>query len=247
MDIITRKEAQAQGLTHYFTGKLCKRGHTAKRYSSTGQCFECMAVRGQTEEAKDYQRRPDVKARKILSDRRSYRKYRHARLETQRQYNSTPERKLRKSEVDRLYREANAGAVKANKRKYYLENKAELSKRNTAYTRERARVDCQFRLARVLRKRTWDALRCQDAAKAVSFFDLCGCTPAELQSYLEAQFLPGMTWDNWTIDGWHVDHIRPCASFDLTDPEQQRACFHYTNLQPLWWEDNLRKGAKLAA
>jgi len=51
-----------------------------------------------------------------------------------------------------------------------------------------------------------------------------------------------MSWDNYGYRGWHIDHIRPCASFDLTDPEQQRECFHYTNLQPLWWQDNLRKG-----
>ena len=53
-----------------------------------------------------------------------------------------------------------------------------------------------------------------------------------------------MTWDNWQHDGWHIDHIRPCASFDLADLEQQRQCFHYTNLQPLWAADNIRKGAK---
>jgi HNH endonuclease. len=53
-----------------------------------------------------------------------------------------------------------------------------------------------------------------------------------------------MSWDNYGRDGWHIDHIRPCASFDLTDPEQQRQCFHYTNLQPLWAADNIRKGAK---
>ena len=61
--------------------------------------------------------------------------------------------------------------------------------------------------------------------------------------HLEAQFKPGMTWDNYGLKGWHVDHIRPCASFDLRDPEQQRRCFHYTNLQPLWAEENLKKGS----
>ena len=50
-----------------------------------------------------------------------------------------------------------------------------------------------------------------------------------------------MSWDNYGIHGWHIDHIRPCASFDLTDPEQQRQCFHYPNLQPLWAFDNLSK------
>jgi hypothetical protein len=51
-----------------------------------------------------------------------------------------------------------------------------------------------------------------------------------------------MTRENHGL--WHVDHIRPCASFDLTDPEQQAICFHYTNLQPLWAIDNIKKGAR---
>ena len=71
---------------------------------------------------------------------------------------------------------------------------------------------------------------------------LVGCSIPELRQHLESQFLPGMSWENHGIFGWHVDHIKPCSSFDLTDPEQQRLCFHYTNLQPLWALDNIKKG-----
>ena len=53
-----------------------------------------------------------------------------------------------------------------------------------------------------------------------------------------------MSWDNWSIKGWHIDHIRPCSSFDLSDPTQQKECFHYTNLQPLWASENLKKNNK---
>jgi hypothetical protein len=80
--------------------------------------------------------------------------------------------------------------------------------------------------------------------KSESTMQLLGCTIPELLLYLELQFCVGMNWDNHGKDGWHIDHIRPCASFDLTDPEQQRKCFHYSNLQPLWAADNIRKGAK---
>jgi hypothetical protein len=82
-------------------------------------------------------------------------------------------------------------------------------------------------------------------SKTVSASELVGCTVEQLRSHIEHQFIDGMSWLNHGIDGWHVDHIKPCASFDLSDINQQRECFHYTNLQPLWAIDNLRKGSKL--
>ena len=72
--------------------------------------------------------------------------------------------------------------------------------------------------------------------------ELIGCTIEQLWIHLESKFQKGMTKENYGL--WHVDHVRPCASFDLTDPKQQAICFHYTNLQPLWAIDNLKKGAK---
>jgi len=73
--------------------------------------------------------------------------------------------------------------------------------------------------------------------------ELVGCSIEELMKHIESQFTDGMSWENQ--GEWHIDHVRPCASFDLTDEQQQRECFHYTNLQPLWAEDNLRKRAKI--
>ncbi|MEM4726181.1 MAG: hypothetical protein QXG63_04505 [Nitrososphaerales archaeon] len=63
--------------------------------------------------------------------------------------------------------------------------------------------------------------------------------------YLESKFLPGMTWDNHGRNGWHIDHVRPLSSFDLTDPEQLKQACHYTNLCPMWANDNIRKSNKL--
>ena len=60
--------------------------------------------------------------------------------------------------------------------------------------------------------------------------------------YLAAKFQEGMSWDNH--GEWHIDHIKPCCKFNLLDDEEQRKCFHYTNLQPLWSKDNLSKGGK---
>lgn len=76
--------------------------------------------------------------------------------------------------------------------------------------------------------------------KSTKIHSLIGCTRTQLHSHLEVQFLPGQTWANYGT-AWHVDHIMPAASYNLEVPEQQRACFHYTNLQPLWDEINMAK------
>jgi len=73
-------------------------------------------------------------------------------------------------------------------------------------------------------------------------FELVGCSRDELVSHLESKFTEGMMWDNYGT--WHVDHIKPCCSFNLEDPEEQKKCFHWTNLQPLWAKDNTSKGGK---
>ncbi len=72
---------------------------------------------------------------------------------------------------------------------------------------------------------------------------LLGCSIVELKTYLESLFQPGMSWENYGYgyDKWNVDHIRPCASFDLANQEQQKICFHWTNLQPLWQTENMLK------
>ena len=85
------------------------------------------------------------------------------------------------------------------------------------------------------------ALRYHQVKKYNSTFALLGCTIDFFMGYLEAQFKDGMSWAN--RKRWHIDHIRPCAKFDLTDPAEQARCFNYTYLQPLWRIDNLRKGA----
>lgn len=101
------------------------------------------------------------------------------------------------------------------------------------YIVERLKNDLRVRLNRALKgsKKTGSAVR-----------DL-GCTIEELKKHLESKWQEGMTWDNHSIDGWHIDHIRPLASFDLTDPVQLKQACSYTNLQPLWAEDNCSKGA----
>ena len=117
-----------------------------------------------------------------------------------------------------------------------------------AYRREwqanRMATDTAFHFRSSLASLINTAIRKQFGIKASRTHDMIGCTVADLMKHLERKFADGMAWDNYGRNGWHVDHIRPCASFDLADPEQQRQCFHYSNLQPLWAADNIRKGAR---
>jgi hypothetical protein len=109
------------------------------------------------------------------------------------------------------------------------------------YHRRRAASDPSFRLASTLRRRLRDALK--GKSKSASTRRLLGTTFDGVRKHLESRFLPGMSWDNY--GAWHVDHVIPCAAFELTNPTHQQLCFHYKNLQPLWAEDNLRKSASL--
>jgi hypothetical protein len=97
------------------------------------------------------------------------------------------------------------------------------------------------KLGDVLRSRLWVSLKKQGLKKNNSTMELTGCSKEELIQHLESQFSEGMTWENWSLNGWHIDHIRPISSFDLSDPAQVKECFHYSNLQPLWAIDNLKK------
>lgn len=114
--------------------------------------------------------------------------------------------------------------------------------------RKLKKTDINYKLASILRTRLSSAIKNnQKVGSAVS--DL-GCSIPDLKLYLEAKFYSHlktneqMTWENYGLYGWHIDHIKPLASFDLTDREQFLKACHYTNLQPLWAEENLKKGAK---
>ncbi len=117
----------------------------------------------------------------------------------------------------------------------------------TRYFRARLETDMSFAMRVRLRARITVALRKypkeQRDRLPKSVRKLLGCTASELVKYLESKFLPGMSWENRKL--WHMDHIRPLASFDLSDVEQQHVAFHYTNVQPLWAIDNFRKGARV--
>lgn len=111
--------------------------------------------------------------------------------------------------------------------------------------RQRARYasDLNYHIMMCLRSAMTQAVRLYGHGKRGRSTTLLGCPIEHVIKHLESQFVPGMSWDNH--GEWHIDHRRPCASFDLTDPAQQRECFHFSNLQPLWKAENISKGARL--
>lgn len=118
----------------------------------------------------------------------------------------------------------------------YRKNNPQLRKWHNRYYHEH-KTDPHFRLLRAMRARIYYALK--GKTKDQTTRNLVGCSIPALKTHLELQFSMGMTWKNY--GDWHIDHIKPCASFDLSCPDEQKVCFHYTNLQPLWAKDNISK------
>lgn len=160
-----------------------------------------------------------------------------------RSYFTRPDILARKSEYDRKRRESKAAELAAQQKAWREDNRDRIN----AICRTKRKINPQYALKNNLRCRMNAALRNIGLKRDKPLEALIGCTIQELCAHLESKFTDGMTWANRGHTGrvWQIDHIRPCASFDLTDPVQRAACFHYTNLQPLWAFDNLSKGAKV--
>ena len=133
---------------------------------------------------------------------------------------------------------------RAKCRLYYKNNKETIGARMLAYHADRKASDLGYYLRHRLSNRIRIAIKEGKGSKDNSTTELLGCSVDDVRVHLESQFTEGMTWENHGLLGWHIDHIKPCSKFDLTLDSEQKACFHYTNLQPLWAEDNLRKGNK---
>lgn len=189
--------------------------------SKTGHltiCKECI-------NAHNKQYRDGNKDMLLLSRKKLYQKNIEKMRSEKRDYYK--KHKKDKAEYDILYREKHKKKIKDYKKNW---------------EKEKAIQDPIFKIKRNLRRRVHHALK--DNKKVDNTFELIGCTPAFFKNYIESLFLDGMTWDNYGFHGWHIDHIIPCYSFDLSKKEEQLKCFHYTNQRPLWAKDNLKRSKK---
>lgn len=119
----------------------------------------------------------------------------------------------------------------------------EIDKIRQEYHKQRRQTDMGFRIACIMRNRVGVLIKKGD--KSGRTMELLGCNMEHFIKHIESQWREGMNWQTYGRLGWHLDHIKPCASFDLTDSEQQKKCFHWSNYQPLWYYENGEKGAKL--
>ena len=124
-------------------------------------------------------------------------------------------------------------------KKWYKTHKDIRTKYHQKYSLTRYKKDINFRIVSNLRTRLTDALKKNIKSKRT--LELLGCSVEFLKKHLESKFKDDMSWENHSFKGWHIDHILPCASFDLSNPEEQMKCFHWSNMQPLWARDNLKK------
>lgn len=146
--------------------------------------------------------------------------------------------KLRRKMRLKAWEKDNKDKIKLRKTQYYKNNDSAWNKRREyikTWKNNKRKNDINYKLSCSLRERVSRLVRTGSAVK-----DL-GCTVEELKSHLESKFQFGMSWDNYGLYGWHIDHIIPLSSYDLTDRKQLLEACHYTNLQPLWAKDNLSK------
>ena len=144
-----------------------------------------------------------------------------------------------KSEYRKKYGIENHEIILQKNKKYHTQNRESINE----HTRNRRKKDTQFRISLNLRTRLYGAVK--NGHLGGSGIRDMGCSITELKMYLEGQFKDGMTWENWSIKGWHIDHKIPLAFFDLTNREQFLQAVHYSNLQPMWAKENWSKGAKI--
>ena len=134
----------------------------------------------------------------------------------------------RKSNWDKVYNQRKeSGYCKRSRKKWY---------------HKKGKFNINWVISERIRSRVRSVLN--GKVKSKSTLELLGCSIDDLKNHLQSKFYADMSWENYG-SYWHIDHIRPCASFNLQNEKEQKICFHYSNLQPLTAKDNLNKGARL--
>lgn len=142
------------------------------------------------------------------------------------------------SEYNKKYKAEHTEEISKYNHDYNLEHRNEIQTRQTKYQRERRKTDSNFKMAGTLRNRIKKVVKKEQKSKTT--MELLGCDIEFLDEWLSFRFEDDMTMENHG-KLWHVDHVIPCAKFDLEDKDEQSKCFHWSNLQPMYGKLNLKK------
>jgi hypothetical protein len=137
----------------------------------------------------------------------------------------------------------NNETYKTHKKLYYEDNKQDINKKKYIRHKRKMLQNVTYKFKIKLRTRIQVAFK-KNYIKG-SWLKYLGCSVEEAKKYIEIKFTNGMSWDNYGMYGWHIDHIIPLSSIKSTNIEDYSHILHYTNLQPLWAKDNLSKGNKI--
>jgi hypothetical protein len=120
--------------------------------------------------------------------------------------------------------------IRKSNQKYRTGHSEKINQRTRKWQKQHLKTNLNYKIKKNLRNRILNALK--GCSKSQRTMKLLGCNIDEFKSHIEKSFATGMTWDNY--GKWVLHHVKHCHMFDLTDPEQQKLCFHYTNVVPMW-------------
>lgn len=224
-----------------------------------GSCKKCTNIKQKEDRIKNLEKRREMnrasyykKREKNLARAKSYaEKTKESKAEYDKLYRQKNKEKIAEykkqyatenaeqiAERMRIYRQENAEKLAIEKSEYAKNNRPKINKTQLAYQKRKIATDPLFRLTKNTRKMV---SRYMLGEKSKRTQEIIGCSYEELKIHIENQFTEGMSWDNYGMNGWHVDHIKPLAM--ANNEEEIIASNHYTNLQPMWALDNLKKGA----
>lgn len=162
---------------------------------------------------------------------------RNKRYNEKKNYILSKNKEWRKNNPEKIREYWKKSSVK--RKDYFKQYRIKNRDKRSLYNKNLEATNLDYKIGQRLRHRLYNALKSKGIKKLYKTMDLLDCNMEEFKSHLQSQFKNGMTWENY--GKWHIDHIKPCTNFNLKNTDDQKLCFHYTNMQPLWATDNLHK------
>jgi hypothetical protein len=218
-------------------------------YSKKAKCKECIKIY----RINSYKKNPEIQKERSKKNRelnnekinQYLKEWRIKNKHKQKEYNELRWKNKKEECISRnkKYWIENKELMSIKNKEYYNKNKKSIIKKNINYEKEKIKKDEIYYLRKRCRDRIRKAFKLKGEKKDKRTIELIGCTFEEFKKHIEIKFTEGMNWGNRGLKGWHIDHIIPLSSAK-NEKELQTLC-HYTNTQPLWWQDNLKKSNKM--